>query len=55
MVFKSRVFQKIGKDPSFWKQFLGKYTSPQLDPGPDLAVKILDPAKRSGSPTLAAA
>jgi hypothetical protein len=42
---------------SFWKQLLGKYTSPELDPDPDLAVKIPDPEKNpdftgSGSPTL---
>jgi hypothetical protein len=30
---------------SFWKQLLGKYTSPKLDPDTDLAVKIPDPAK----------
>ncbi len=31
---------------SFLKQLLGKYTSPE--PDPDLAVRILDPAKTSG-------
>jgi hypothetical protein len=36
---------------SIWKQILDKYISPELDPDPDLMVKIsdLDPAKRSGS------
>jgi hypothetical protein len=32
------------------KKLLCKYTTPELDPDPDLAVKILDPAKRAGSP-----
>jgi hypothetical protein len=34
---------------SFLKQLFGKYTLQDLDPDPDLAVKIPDPAKRSGS------
>ncbi len=28
---------------SFWKQLLGKYTSPELDLDPDLAVTTPDP------------
>jgi hypothetical protein len=47
------VFEKNWLRTSFWKQLLGKYTSPELDPEPDpvpdLAVKIPDPLKRSGS------
>jgi hypothetical protein len=35
----------------FFKQLLGKYTSAELAPDPDVA-KMPDPAKRSGSPTL---
>jgi hypothetical protein len=44
-------FSKNWLRTSFWKQLLGKYISPELDPDPDLAVKIPDPrsAKRSGS------
>jgi hypothetical protein len=37
------VFQKNCLRTSFWKQLLGKNTSPELDPDPDLVVKILDP------------
>jgi hypothetical protein len=44
------VFRKTEKlvKNIFWKQLLGKYKSPELDPDPDLAVKIPDPAERSG-------
>jgi hypothetical protein len=38
------VFQKIDYlRTSFCKQLLVKYTLPELDPDPDLAVKIPDP------------
>ncbi len=37
------VFEKNWLRTSFWKQLLGKYTSLEQDPDPDLAVKIPDP------------
>ncbi len=48
----SKNFQMVSMSWQFFKELLGKSTSPVLNPDPDLAAKIPDPAKGSGSLTL---